>query len=204
MKKNLIAFSVCFVLVILCAFMSFSNISNAEAQVDSNKGRIASLQNQLDVAKSTQVKNEQQLVLSETGYDADRVELDVSAAEAFMQKLFDWSTNAEYVSIRNSLMKDYNLKEDSNFMCVFMPEPYVNTSKDGTEYPYIDLMELNANYRDMDIQVRNIADGTYSYFARVSWYVTAKDGAAEYTESMFLFDTNDDHELLNLEAYNLQ
>lgn len=204
MKKYLITIGVCLCVVLVSVIVSMARVSGAEDRLAANKGRIATLQNQVDVAKVSESTATKQLILSETGYDAERVNADSASAEAFMRKVFDWSTNAEYVGLREDLMKEYNLDETSNFMTVFMPEPYVNVSQDGTEYPQIDILGLNANYDSMEIQVRNIANGTYSYFAKVHWYAKASDGTTESTESMFLFDTNDEHELLNLEAYNIQ
>ena len=162
MKKIIVTSCICAAVVALSAFLSFSRISAAERQVDVNQGRISTLQNQVDVGRVSQSRDVQDLVLGETGYDADRVELDKASAEDFMARVFNWSTNADYVRVRNGLMEDYGLGEDGTFMTIFMPPPYVSVSRDGTEYPQIDLLGLNADYDYMDVNVRNLAHGTYS------------------------------------------
>lgn len=204
MKKYIITIGVCLGIVLLSVLVSMGRVNSAKDALDANTGKLNDLQAKVDIALVGQTTADKELILSETGYDMGRVNADVAVAEEFMQKVFDWDTNAKYVKVREDLKKEYGLSDDSTFMTVFMPEPYVNVARDGTEYPQIDILGLNANYEEMDTQVRNIANGTYSYFARVKWYAKTADGATEATESMFLFDTNDDHELLNLEAYNIQ
>ena len=100
-------------------------------------------------------------------------------------------------------METYGLEEDSTFMTEFMPDMVVK-SRDGTEYYPIDVMELNATFDKVDVQLRNIAGDKYSYFCKVKWYVRGSLGTSESTESVFLFDTDAEGNIKNLEAYNLK
>lgn len=204
MKKYLGTGLVCILIIVIAAVVSFGRISSAEAQVEANQARIGVLKNKLDVAQSSVKKTENTLVLTETGFDADRVALDEAAAREFMRKVFRWSSNAEYVTARANVADEYNLSDKDPFMTTFMPEPYVSVARDGTEYPQIDILGIEADFDELSLQVKNISGDTYSYFAHVRWHIKIKDGTVESTESVFMFDTNSDNELSNLEAYNVR
>ncbi|MBD5585325.1 MAG: hypothetical protein HDQ88_09605 [Clostridia bacterium] len=203
MKKYFVTGACCAIFVVLFAFFTMSSVQGLNRTYDANVTRLLDLQTNIEIARTQKTDETVTIVSDATNVDAELIARDMSATDNLMKQVFTWSSNREYTKARNDIMETYGLKEDSTFMTEFMPDMVVK-SRDGTEYYPIDVMELNATFDKVDVQLRNVAGDKYSYFCKVTWYVRGSLGTSESTNSVFLFDTDSDGTIQNLEAYNLK
>lgn len=202
MKKYFVTGTVCLLVLFFVGFMMLGSVQAMRDTQEKNNAEIIDLQNRLAVSQKQTTDDTTTVISEETGSDSERIAADSRMAEQFMRTVFSWETDDEYRSARETIMKDYSLTEDSSFMKEFMPDMTV-TSRDGTEYLPIDILKLNASFDKIDVRFVNVAGDTYSYFCTVKWYVRGSFGTSESTDSMFLFDTDAEGNIKNLEAYTL-
>ena len=188
-----------FLFICLCV----TNLSTVSIQtkVDEQESTIASLQNEITLNKADQEQKRTIIVGESTGLDTNRVARDDSIAITFLKKCLTWSSYEEYTNVRNDLMHDYNLKDDSNFLSVFMPEVVNSTTPDGTNYNRIDVFGYNLSYDKMSSYVTNISDDdVYSYFAFVTVSGHTDDGYEGSTTAAFIYTIDADGNMINIDA----
>lgn len=193
--------------ILSCLFMIGSffainvQVDSWNQQIDEQTSSIADLENQITIKKAAQEKTQNIVVSESMGLDASRTMNDDKLAAEFIKKCLTWSTYDEYTSIRNSIIEDYGVKEDSNFLTVFMPEIINATSPDGTEYNYIDTLGYNLSYEKMESYVTNISDDKkYSYFTFVTVSSQSKEGYEGTTTAAFMYTIDVDGNITDIDA----
>lgn len=189
------------IFVFLSVFFTGSQLNAFGTSIDEQESTIADLQNQITVKQASKEANHNVVVTQSTGLDASRVAEDDSVAAEFIKKCLTWSSYEEYNNIRNSLISDYKLKPDSNFLTVFMPEVVNTTSPDGTNYNRIDVFGYNLSYDGMTSYVTDISDdGKYSYFSFVTVSSKSKTKYEGTTTAAFMYTIDKDGNITNIDA----
>lgn len=171
--------------------------SESEAYNESLSARVESLE-----ASNLAVKSE--ALALETGMDAERVARDKDAAESLIGRVLTWDSFSSYSSMRESVKDELKLDEGSRFLDVFLPEVHETLpTADGTVYNYIDLHGVNARYTGMRQHLCSTDGNFYSYMAFVEWASRDANGNEAYSDAVFLYSTDSDGNILDLDAYTL-
>lgn len=139
-----------------------------------------------------------------TGIDSDRVADDDEAVNTLMKKTFTWKSYDEYNKIRNDLMNDYNIGEDSSFMTVFMPE-IINEVIEGKNYNRIDANGYNVTFNQLKSFVTDVnpVNGVYSYFTIVSVTSKSANGGTSDYELALEYKMDKESQIFEMVAYTL-
>lgn len=173
---------------------------------------------QQEEAKKEAVKAEKtwaDKVKEVTGLDRARVETDNQVADDFFRTVFDWKGLREYAKVREYLINEKQIPEDSPFLQDFFPKVEIVTDEEGNEYDVTDdggaplsMYFGNVNYR----RVLNISeDETYSYVAELTvtsdGTYTTTDGTEKSVEGsgtcVIFYDVTKDGVIQNLDGYTL-
>ena len=96
-------------------------------------------------------------------------------------------------------MAQYNLKEDSTFMKVFMPK-VVNENMNGKDYNRIDINGYNLKYQDMKVHVTKINTTEYSYFVEVNVVAKSENEGTAVGRTIFEATINADGNIKDIKA----
>lgn len=140
--------------------------------IDKQTREIAMLEDQVAVLKAAESAEVANIERETTGLDDIRHVDDDVVADKFFSHIFSWSSLAEYNAIRDELMADQTMTEDSRFMKVVMPQ-VEELPTDGEPINVIDTGILNLSYVDMTSYVIGITTKAYQYFTEVK--VRSKD-----------------------------
>lgn len=189
-------------LLLISIFIINIQVSSLTTAVDNQNTRVSDLKNQITVQEASNEAKQNEIVSSSTGLDAARKVQDDKIASSFMDKCLTWSTYKEYTDIRNSLIKDYHLSKDSNFLKVFMPEVVNTKSDDGTDYNRIDVFGYNLSYDEMESYVTNISeDGDkYSYFTFVTVTSQSRNNYEGSAVGAFIYTIDGDGNITDIDA----
>lgn len=188
------------IFLFLCSFLTISQLNALGTSIDEQESKISDLQNQITIKQASKEAVHTAVVTDSTGLDASRVAHDDNIAATFLKKCLTWSSYDEYMDVRKSLMDDYGLKPDSNFLKVFMPEVVNTTSPDGTNYNRIDVFGLNLSYDAMTSYVTDISDDKYSYFSFVTVSSQSKTKYEGTTTAAFIYTIDKDGNITNIDA----
>lgn len=191
------------VLMLTIGAVSMVNLSQSRALLAQQDEKIE-LENKID-----QLSVENNTVITKVkaqanGIDSSRVEKDDKAAKELMETVFNWKSYDEYNTIRDTLMKKYQLSADSSFMKTFMPEIY-NEVLDGKNYNRIDVGGYNISFNNMTSYVVSVDEKTkvYEYFTIVD--VTSKSengGSIDYSLAL-QYKVTDSEQIMNLNGYTI-
>ena len=192
-----------FVIVVSVFMHSMQTESLNEQQL-----KISSLENEIDVITRTQKKANEKAMSSAVGVDTTRVDADKKVISTFCKKVVSWSDYKSYRDLRNSLIKDYKIAGNSDFMTIFMPEyPEYVTSNNGTKYSMEEAynkstFKSSLSYSDATIYNTAVSGGKYSYVVFVNWVSRDKDkNTSNSATSMFSMDVDSDGNISNVHAY---
>ena len=116
-----------------------------------------------------------------------------------MSDVFDWSSYKQYEEKRAKIMAQYNIKEDSTFMKVFMPK-VVNQNMNGKDYNRIDINGYNLKYQDMKVHVTKINTNEYSYFVEVNVVAKSENEGTAVGRTIFEATINADGNIKDIKA----
>lgn len=148
-----------------------STISSRQAELDDLESTILSKEASLK-DKEKEVRDDRgTAIMSATGgYDPSKKREEDNQMDQFFKKVFTWESLSEYKTVRDDIMKQYHLAEDSQFMRTFMPgeiEGVMRTDPSGkTHYAFDE--GLSSTYESFDSYVTDISGDVYSYQAVVA------------------------------------
>lgn len=215
MKKERIVCAVSVVVLLISVFGSGVVIHKTKQELALAKQTQVEQQEE---AKKEAVKAEKtwaDTVKEVTGLDRTRVETDNQVADDFFRTVFDWKGLREYAKVREYLVNEKQIPEDSPFLQDFFPQVEIVTDEEGNEYDVTDdggaplsMYFGNVNYR----RVLNISeDETYSYVAELTvtsdGTYTTTDGTEKSVEGfgtcVIFYDVTKDCVIQNLDGYTL-
>lgn len=165
--------------------------------------QLNALEAQLEEVKADNSDASTQVVTAVTGADYERMERDGKIIESFLDEALTWSSSAEYELTRQSILKEYNLDEESSFFKIFMPPDLRITQKDGTVVSYIDTHGSNCMFESVQSMYRGAVGTTYRYFGIVEWSAADSIGQEAVSEAIILYEVDSDGGLHNLEGYSI-
>lgn len=146
---------------------------------------------EIDVEKTEQRTEEQQLKKQVNGLDVTRVNKDTKLIETFLRKACTWRNVDDYTKMYEWLVEQYPNESESKFYTFFV-DPDKMTKTDA-----------NMEYLSSKPLVVGIQDGVYKYFTEVTVSSKDKDDATGHAIFVFMCDIDSDGNLLNLEASSL-
>lgn len=147
------------------------------------QSQIDVLTNKVSVMEVEQSNKDEEVFSNVTGLNRERTKRDDEIITEFLDTVFTWSSYEEYQKAREAVMDEYKIKEDSDFINIFMPK-ITNSITGGNEYNRIDEEGLNMSYSGFKSYVSNVSSDIYTYVAEVSVASSYKvDGNEDVVES---------------------
>lgn len=197
-QTHMIAVIVAFSFLLICLFSYLINTNNMMRQYRDQQQQLIDLQNEEKTLKEELAKKEAMLLQESTGLSVSRVESDNIIAEDFVKRVLTWPDGATYDAIRDSVIIEYQLSENSRFIKEFLP---VNVKTEDGLLNYIDTHHYNCRYESMTTYVSSIGTDVYSYVSFVTWSTADMGGNESTNTCVFTYDVNADGVLSNLDAY---
>lgn len=190
-------------LVFLLVSFLYSSLmtKNYSNLVNNQTNTITGLQNKISVTEAANNRKMKSLNQTITGLNLVRKKTDDKKAEVLLKYATTWKSGSEYRKKRSTIMKEYKLSDNDNFMKVFMPplKQYGMTLKsDGNND--IDTDSLNLSYDKMKSYVTNIQGDKYSYFTVVTVNSHDKKGAVANGKIAASYTVNGHGKISNLNA----
>ena len=207
MKEKVKGFKILIVCIIVSLVILIGNsivtktVYNKRLAVKSNENQ--NLTSQIEknrVLKSQSLDNTKAQI---TGIDMNRVRTDDGVAEAFLKKIFTWSSAEEYNNIRDDLANS-TFVQNENFLSTLFPELKIEQDVEGNDTNIIDdniYGQLNMKYDSMTSHVTEINGTTYSYFTEVIVTSEVSDGTSRIGNIVVTYSVDKDDNILNLNAY---
>ena len=207
MKEKVKGFKILIVCIIVSLVILIGNsivtktVYNKRLAVKSNENQ--NLTSQIEknrVLKSQSLDNTKAQI---TGIDMNRVRTDDGVAEAFLKKIFTWSSAEEYNNIRDDLANS-TFVQNENFLSTLFPELKIEQDVEGNDTNIIDdniYGQLNMKYDSMTSHVTEINGTTYSYFTEVIVTSEVSDGTSRIGNIVVTYSVDKDGNILNLNAY---
>lgn len=207
MKEKVKGFKILIVCIIVSLVILIGNsiviktVYNKRLAVKSNENQ--NLTSQIEknrVLKSQSLDNTKAQI---TGIDMNRVRTDDGVAEAFLKKIFTWSSAEEYNNIRDDLVNS-TFVQNENFLSTLFPELKIEQDVEGNDTNIIDdniYGQLNMKYDSMTSHVAEINGTTYSYFTEVIVTSEVSDGTSRIGNIVVTYSVDKDGNILNLNAY---
>ena len=204
--KVSVIFAVLFSLgAIFMGFVYMKSISSYDAEIDEQLSEISDLKVKLDKANLSYEETKATMSEDVGGLNVAKTVADDEIAKAFFAKVMTWDSYQEYADIREDLMKNYGLAEDSSFLTKFMPEVRQVQSSGGNLYNRIDQDGLNSSFTDMKSRALEVTPNGYKYFTVVDFTVTGRELAgaagASIQSVVFTYMINSSGEIENIEAW---
>lgn len=198
MRKYLL-YIVCVSLVLVVSLGSFFYGNYNNKKIGKKNIEVSTLQNKVNATKQSDSLKVQAIISNENGLSQERLTKDKEILEKFMSDVFDWSSYKQYEEKRAKIMAQYNLKEDSTFMKVFMPK-VVNENMNGKDYNRIDINGYNLKYQDMKVHVTKINTTEYSYFVEVNVVAKSENEGTAVGRTIFEATINADGNIKDIKA----
>lgn len=204
MKKYILV-SLCALLFVGVLFYYLGVTRSQDASLYEQHMEIESLTNQIGTLSAALNNKQNELIFTITGLNLQRTVADDKIVSDFLDVVCTWDSYDEYMAARETIMRRYDLSEDSAFMSVFMPVVGNKTSVDGTNYNQIDTNGLNMDFESVDSYVTSIVADEYSYFSivkiRSSW---EKNGGESIVRAAIMYTIDSDGVLSNISAIPLE
>lgn len=184
------------VIALVVALASSMMISINNGNVSNQEAHIAELENQISLAEVGLDKEREAVVKEATGVDANRKARDERYMRDIVSTATTWSDFQAYQTARRTIINDYGIAEDSDFMQVFMPDPSQYENSEGESTNEIDSNKLNMSFDSMETYVSDIVGEKYSYvsIARIKTRSLDQDATAD-TYDIIIYTTNEDGSL---------
>lgn len=152
------------VVVALIVHGSAGDRSKELADQDSD---IKVLEQELALSKSQVADRSSQVIRDATGgIDMKRKATDDDLAARLFSQSLTWSNLDDYLANRDTIVKDFKLKENGQFLSEFMPPELaglIRTAPDGTTYRLYDA-DLRSDFTDMTSYISGVDGDSYTYF----------------------------------------
>ncbi len=170
--------------MLLLSFILFMVINKAHNNVlAAQQDQIDAITNKISVMEVEQSDKTEDVFSNVTGLNKERTKRDDEIIKGFLNTVFTWDSYEDYQKARETVMDEYKIKEDSDFIKIFMPK-VTNVSTGGNEYNRIDEEGLNMSYSGFKSYVSNVSSDIYTYIAEVSVASSYKvDGSKDVVES---------------------
>lgn len=188
------------VIVLLSVFVSFIIIGKNDDVLATQAYEITTLENEVDVQKAATRSAEAEFERKVTGLDSIRKKKDDETMEKFLEELFSWKSLEEYNAIRDKIMKEYDLDENSRFIKVVMREVAEVPTDTGTTNE-IDAYGYNMKFRGLESSVTKVTTSEYSYFAEVKVETSDKGGNKATGTIVMTYNIDIDGNITGFEAY---
>lgn len=215
MKKDKIACVVAVIVLVVSVIGSGFWISHTKQELQLEQQAVVEKQEQ---EKKEAVKAEKTWadnVKEVTGLDRNRVQTDIQIADDFFRTIFDWKGLEEYAKVRDYMIQEYQIAEDSPFLQEFFPKVEIVTDPAGNSYDVTDDGGAPLSMYFGNVSQREVIgisqEDTYSYMAEIvvtsdGTYQTA-DGTEKSVEGsgtcVIFYDVTADGKIQNLDGYTL-
>lgn len=182
--------------VIVCMVL-VGKMNSYTDQLAAQQTSIDTLTTQITLASAAQAANSNQAVHSATGMDMERKIRDDGIAEKFMSRVLTFTGYAEYQDMRKSVMADYGLTTQDQFVKSFLQSGQSAYGENADS--------LSSQYSDMTSMCYRVDEdtGMYYYFTKVNCIASGAYGGNGTVTSVFMYTVDADGNLANLQAYTL-
>ncbi|MET3172846.1 UNVERIFIED_ORG: hypothetical protein ABIB52_000674 [Arthrobacter sp. UYCu721] len=178
--------------VFVAVGISYAVVTNTQhTQVVTQEQEISELDAQMKTELATARADQQAVVDSALGTNAQRITADTELIRQFVKTAVTWKSGEEYTAARDSLKRKYKLDEDSQFMKVYFQEPVFNTDTSGNRFYVVDTEGLNSNLSSVDVKALGVAGTAYRYMVLADIGSASNDGKASATKTSVIYLTLD-------------
>lgn len=204
-NKKLMIPGIIAVVMLIFAFAFYAIATGSQQSVlNAANEKYAQLTNKKSMLEAALSTSNAEAVRSGTGMDAQRKVKDDGAAEELAKLVTTWDSKKSYDEARKNAMSKYGLKADGTFMKTFMPEVVELDSATGKGTTNeIDANGSNMTYQDMTSYVTKISGDKYTYLAKVNVSGSNKAGNTATKSLMFIYTTDANHKLSDIDGYRL-
>lgn len=184
--KEFIPIMIC-ILYLFVLMVIYNGISkNALNAVSVKQNDVTQLENQLMLAKNRMDTKKTEFTIKNTGVDENRLHRDEGIISNFLTKVGTWDSYDSYMKARDSIMAEYGITEDSDFMRSFMPKINNRTDDAGNNYNKIDTFGLNIKFTGNTTYLLSISED-YSYLSEAYMESRDDEGGEGRTRMVLLF-----------------
>ena len=178
--------------VFIIAGVSYFVVTGSQQeQVAAQDKQITELDQQMQ-ARLKSAKDEQQAVVDAAlGTSAQRINSDTAVIRDFVKTVATWRTGEEYAAARESVIRKYKLKEDSQFLKTYFQEPVFNTDSSGNRIYYVDTQGLNSSLTSMEVVPLGVSGTEYRYMVLADLGSSSNDGKASADKTSVIYLTMD-------------
>ncbi|MGY4541215.1 hypothetical protein ACVWY0_001124 [Arthrobacter sp. UYNi723] len=178
--------------VFVAVGISYAVVTNTQhTQVVTQEQEISELDAQMKTELATARADQQAVVDSALGTNAQRITADTELIRQFVKTAVTWKSGEEYTAARASLKRKYKLDEGSQFMKVYFQEPVFNTDTSGNKFYVVDTEGLNSNLSSVDVKALGVAGTAYKYMVLADIGSSSNDGKASATTTSVIYLTLD-------------
>ena len=178
--------------VFIIAGVSYFVVTGSQQeQVAAQDKQITELDQQMQ-ARLKSARDEQQAVVDAAlGTSAQRINSDTAVIRDFVKTVATWRTGEEYAAARESVIRKYKLKEDSQFLKTYFQEPVFNTDSSGNRIYYVDTQGLNSSLTSMEVVPLGVSGTEYRYMVLADLGSSSNDGKASADKTSVIYLTMD-------------
>ncbi|GAB5079671.1 hypothetical protein [Arthrobacter sp. AD-310] len=178
--------------VFIIAGVSYFVVTGSQQeQVAAQDKQITELDQQMQ-ARLKSARDEQQAVVDAAlGTSAQRINSDTAVIRDFVKTVATWRTGEEYAAARESVIRKYKLKEDSQFLKTYFQEPVFNTDSSGNRIYYVDTQGLNSSLTSMEVVPLGVSGTEYRYMVLADLGSSSNDGKASADKTSVIYLTID-------------
>lgn len=178
--------------VFIIAGVSYFVVTGSQQeQVAAQDRQITELDQQMQ-ARLKSARDEQQAVVDAAlGTSAQRINNDTAVIRDFVKTVATWRTGEEYAAARESVIRKYKLKEDSQFLKAYFQEPVFNTDSSGNRIYYVDTQGLNSSLTSMEVVPLGVSGTEYRYMVLADLGSSSNDGKASADKTSVIYLTMD-------------
>ena len=178
--------------VFVIAGVSYLVVTGSQQeQVAAQDKQITELDQQMQARLKTARDEQQAVVDAALGTSAQRINSDTAVIRDFVKTMATWRTGEEYAAARDSVIRKYKLKEDSQFLKSYFQEPVFNTDSSGNRIYYVDTQGLNSSLASMEVVPLGVSGTEYRYMVLADLGSSSNDGKASADKTSVVYLTLD-------------
>lgn len=191
----------------LAGFVYFSSDKSWSAALSAQRMSISELQSQVSSANIESEELVEEILDSVSAISSQRLEQDRERVRDLMSDVMTWDSYASYMQVREDIMSEYNLAEDSSFMKMFLPDiPSITDENSGVVYNPIDNVldgaaGLNMKFEDVTVYLRGVSGDVYTYMAFVTWSAVGNGGHESMHTDTIMLSLDRDGKFSNIQGY---
>jgi hypothetical protein len=178
--------------VFVIAGVSYFVVTGSQQeQVAAQDKQITELDQQMQARLKTARDEQQAVVDAALGTSAQRINSDTAVIRDFVKTMATWRTGEEYAAARDSVIRKYKLKEESQFLKSYFQEPVFNTDSSGNRIYYVDTQGLNSSLASMEVVPLGVSGTEYRYMVLADLGSSSNDGKASADKTSVVYLTLD-------------